>query len=448
MTSEAGTGRSRWSPRMWNSVADYVHSLGLDAYLVGGAVRDELLGNADRRTRTSSSPASATPGSAPRSSRTGESRTSSSPTGGSASGCRPRDREARALQPAGIEFAPPRVERSTGPGRHDFEIVADAAHLARAGHGAARLHDQRDRAAARDRRDRSIRSAAGPTSSAGSCARRSPTSFRDDPLRHRARPALRLAARRRARRGHAAADARVGAADRARLGRADRRRPRGGRDGRALEAPARARSRRRRSARARHRRARRTCCRSSTPAIGFDQREPVPATCRSTSTSSRSSRPRPTPARRWRCGSRRSCTTSASPSRLEGPDGRVHFYAKPSSASAVTRRSAELRRGARPAALPGAAPAARAPDRARAHVRRAADPRRTGRRRRFLTATATSSRSTCSPTSAADLPGKRDVPHEANVGEVEPRRFRAARWSAERAAAAPARPARGRRRTT
>ena len=29
---------------MWDSVADYVHSLGLDAYLVGGAVRDELLG--------------------------------------------------------------------------------------------------------------------------------------------------------------------------------------------------------------------------------------------------------------------------------------------------------------------------------------------------------------------------------------------------------------------
>ena len=26
------------------TVADYVHSLGLDAYVVGGAVRDELLG--------------------------------------------------------------------------------------------------------------------------------------------------------------------------------------------------------------------------------------------------------------------------------------------------------------------------------------------------------------------------------------------------------------------
>jgi len=38
----------------------------------------------------------------------------------------PRDRDVRKLAPAGIEFAPPRKEVSTGPGRHDFEIVADA----------------------------------------------------------------------------------------------------------------------------------------------------------------------------------------------------------------------------------------------------------------------------------------------------------------------------------
>ena len=36
----------------------------------------------------------------------------------------PTDGKLRALAPAGIEFAPPRTERSTGPGRHDFEIVA------------------------------------------------------------------------------------------------------------------------------------------------------------------------------------------------------------------------------------------------------------------------------------------------------------------------------------
>jgi tRNA nucleotidyltransferase (CCA-adding enzyme) len=37
----------------------------------------------------------------------------------------PRERDIRKLAPAGIEFAPPRKEVSTGPGRHDFEIVAD-----------------------------------------------------------------------------------------------------------------------------------------------------------------------------------------------------------------------------------------------------------------------------------------------------------------------------------
>jgi tRNA nucleotidyltransferase (CCA-adding enzyme) len=37
----------------------------------------------------------------------------------------PRDRDLRRLVPAGIELAPPRREVSTGPGRHDFEIVVD-----------------------------------------------------------------------------------------------------------------------------------------------------------------------------------------------------------------------------------------------------------------------------------------------------------------------------------
>jgi tRNA nucleotidyltransferase (CCA-adding enzyme) len=39
----------------------------------------------------------------------------------------PRDRQLRRLVPAGIELAPPRREVSTGPGRHDFEIVVDPA---------------------------------------------------------------------------------------------------------------------------------------------------------------------------------------------------------------------------------------------------------------------------------------------------------------------------------
>jgi len=37
----------------------------------------------------------------------------------------PRDRAVRRRAPAGIELAPPRREISTGPGRHDFDIVVD-----------------------------------------------------------------------------------------------------------------------------------------------------------------------------------------------------------------------------------------------------------------------------------------------------------------------------------
>jgi tRNA nucleotidyltransferase (CCA-adding enzyme) len=37
----------------------------------------------------------------------------------------PRDASVREVVPAGIELAPPRREVSTGPGRHDFEIVVD-----------------------------------------------------------------------------------------------------------------------------------------------------------------------------------------------------------------------------------------------------------------------------------------------------------------------------------
>ena len=111
---------------VWDSVADYVHSLGLDAYLVGGAVRDELLG------RTPPELDFVVPGVGH-----AELRAALTPYGkvedlvvaDQQVGVRllPRDRAARALQPAGIEFTPPRVERSTGPGRHDFEIVADSA---------------------------------------------------------------------------------------------------------------------------------------------------------------------------------------------------------------------------------------------------------------------------------------------------------------------------------
>jgi tRNA nucleotidyltransferase (CCA-adding enzyme) len=106
-------------------VEDYVRSLGLDAYLVGGAVRDELLGieskDADflvlgvdhEQLRALLEPYG---------------RVEDLEVAGQRVGLRlwPRDRDIRKLARSGIEFAPPRRERSTGPGRHDFEIVVDA----------------------------------------------------------------------------------------------------------------------------------------------------------------------------------------------------------------------------------------------------------------------------------------------------------------------------------
>jgi tRNA nucleotidyltransferase (CCA-adding enzyme) len=106
-------------------IEDYVRSLGLDAYLVGGAVRDELLGGEAQDADF------VVPGVD-----TETLRELLAPHGAVEDlivsdrlvGLRlhPRDREVRALVPAGIELAPPRRELSTGPGRHDFEIVADA----------------------------------------------------------------------------------------------------------------------------------------------------------------------------------------------------------------------------------------------------------------------------------------------------------------------------------
>jgi tRNA nucleotidyltransferase (CCA-adding enzyme) len=110
---------------MWRDVSQYVGSLGLDAYLVGGGVRDELLGRAHKDEDF------VVPGMG-----YDELRDALQPHGkveplevaGQRVGLRlyPSDREARRLAPSGIEFAPPRTERSTGPGRHDFEIVASA----------------------------------------------------------------------------------------------------------------------------------------------------------------------------------------------------------------------------------------------------------------------------------------------------------------------------------
>ena len=95
------------------TLLDFVRDLGLDAYLVGGAVRDELLGlpvkDADflvPRVDHAGLRAALEP----------HGRVDDLEVNGQLVGARlyPRDREIRALAPRGIEFAPPRAERSTG----------------------------------------------------------------------------------------------------------------------------------------------------------------------------------------------------------------------------------------------------------------------------------------------------------------------------------------------
>jgi tRNA nucleotidyltransferase/poly(A) polymerase len=107
------------------AIRRYVRSLGLDAYVVGGAVRDELLGieHADEDFLV--------PGvdhAGLRAALEPHGRVEDMEVHGQLVGVRfyPRDREIRALAPAGIELTPPRKERSVGPGHRDFEIVADA----------------------------------------------------------------------------------------------------------------------------------------------------------------------------------------------------------------------------------------------------------------------------------------------------------------------------------
>jgi len=105
-------------------IEDYVRSLGLDAYLVGGAVRDELLG-LDSKDADFLVPGVDTETLRARLAPHG--RVEDLVVAERLVGIRlhPRDKTVRTLTPAGIEFAPPRKEVSTGPGRHDFEIVAD-----------------------------------------------------------------------------------------------------------------------------------------------------------------------------------------------------------------------------------------------------------------------------------------------------------------------------------
>ena len=109
---------------MRQAIEDYVSSLGLDAYLVGGAVRDELLG-LDSKDADFLVPGLDTEGL--RAALAPHGRVEDLVVADRLVGVRlhPRDGRIRRLTRAGIEFAPPRKEVSTGPGRHDFEIVAD-----------------------------------------------------------------------------------------------------------------------------------------------------------------------------------------------------------------------------------------------------------------------------------------------------------------------------------
>ena len=110
---------------MRQEIEEYVRSLGLDAYVVGGAVRDELLG-LDSKDADFLVPGLDTEGL--RAALAPHGRVEDLVVADRLVGVRlhPRDGRIRKLTPAGIEFAPPRKEVSTGPGRHDFEIVADA----------------------------------------------------------------------------------------------------------------------------------------------------------------------------------------------------------------------------------------------------------------------------------------------------------------------------------
>jgi tRNA nucleotidyltransferase (CCA-adding enzyme) len=109
---------------MHSTIEDFVRGLGLDAYLVGGAVRDELLGH-DSKDADFVVPGVDYEGLHAALEPYGK--VEELEVAGRRVGARlhPRDPNLRRLAPAGIEFAPPRVERSTGPGRHDFEIVAE-----------------------------------------------------------------------------------------------------------------------------------------------------------------------------------------------------------------------------------------------------------------------------------------------------------------------------------
>jgi tRNA nucleotidyltransferase/poly(A) polymerase len=164
-----------------DEIEKYVRKLGLDAYLVGGAVRDELLG-LDSKDADFLVPGVDTDGL--RVALALHGRVEDLVVADRLVGIRlhPNDARVRKLTPAGIEFAPPRKEVSTGPGRHDFEIVADASLSVE---DDMRRRDFTVNAIARRLETDELVDPLGGVADLG--ARRlhtvSPQSFREDPLR-------------------------------------------------------------------------------------------------------------------------------------------------------------------------------------------------------------------------------------------------------------------------
>lgn len=169
------------NPLVPTEIRAYIRSLGVDAYVVGGAVRDELLGLPHRdedflvpRVDQAGLRALLEP----------HGRVEDMEVHGQLVGVRlyPDDSAIRALAPAGIELTPPRAERSSGPGHRDFTIVSDAS-----------ISLEEDMA----RRDFTINAMArrledgtlvDPFGGEADLERKevrtvAPTSFRDDPLR-------------------------------------------------------------------------------------------------------------------------------------------------------------------------------------------------------------------------------------------------------------------------
>ena len=175
------TSRGGQNPPVPTEIRAYIRSLGIDAYVVGGAVRDEFL-NVPHSDEDFLVPG--VDQSDLRALLEPHGRVEDMEVHGQLVGVRlfPHDRSLRALAPAGIELTPPRAERSTGPGHRDFAIVSDAS-----------IELQEDMA----RRDFTINAMAirldggaliDPFGGVADLERRElrtvgPTSFADDPLR-------------------------------------------------------------------------------------------------------------------------------------------------------------------------------------------------------------------------------------------------------------------------